>query len=242
MADEGIRPELYPYTIPPPRRPDAATLKRLDPWHVQEFFRVELLLRSKTVIDLYRAKGISPTSHIALLIRFGFGWDVLQGDPHHCLKPRAGPMGAIPGLAIWETDKLAQVAAFLNVLLQEMRESEKQGLVKALRARFIGLWVDPALPPETVLRALGPELRRRHKPSEATPRRRKWRKFDVSTWLDYLACHDLRITEGLTYGQIAQRVYGDGGAKPRDLAEKAVARVQRYIRAAERNEWPPKQR
>ena len=103
MAEHGIKRRPYPYRISPVDCPDGATLKRLDPWQVQEFFRVELLLRSQSVMDLYKSEEISPTSSIRLLFQYGFGWDVLQGEPHHCLTPNAGPMGALAGVSTSST-------------------------------------------------------------------------------------------------------------------------------------------
>ena len=62
---------------------------------------------------------------------------------------------------------------------------------------------------------------------------------DVNVWLQYLRCYDLRHFDGLPFGSIAKQVYPPGGAGPRDRAEKAYARVQRLIEAAEQNNWPP---
>ena len=87
MAEHGIRRRPYPYRISPVDCPDAATLKRLDPWHVQEFFRVELLLRSQPVMDLYRSEETSPTSSMKLLFQYGFGWEVLGGTPYGVRNP-----------------------------------------------------------------------------------------------------------------------------------------------------------
>ena len=51
MSNAGREPKPYPYTIPPATCPSQATMKKLDAWHVQEFFRIELLLRSRIVND-----------------------------------------------------------------------------------------------------------------------------------------------------------------------------------------------
>ena len=199
MAERGIKRRRHPYRIPPVSCPDAATLKRLDPWHVQEFFRVELLLRSQPVMDLYRSEEISPTSSMKLLLQYGFGWEVLGGAPYHCLKPKKGPLGAIPGLTVWNTDTLAQLIEVLQKLSSGMSVSERQEMMARFQERFLCLLADPALPPDTVLKALRPELEARHRRSKATARG-KPRKFDVRTWSDYLACYDLHVT-GLGYGQ-----------------------------------------
>ena len=60
---------------------------------------------------------------------------------------------------------------------------------------------------------------------------------NVQAWLKYFQCYDLRTCQGLAYGQIARQIYGAQHA--RDTAEKAVDRVERLIRAAEQNAWPP---
>ena len=170
-----------------------------------------------------------------LLLQYGFGWEVLGGAPYHCLKPKKGPLGAIPGLTVWNTDTLAQLIEVLQKLSSGMSVSERQEMMARFQERFLCLLADPALPPDTVLKALRPELEARHRRSKATARG-KPRKFDVRTWSDYLACYDLHVT-GLGYGQVAARVYHKKGKNARDLAKKAVRRVQRMIIAAERGSW-----
>ena len=74
MSNAGRGPNPYPYTIPHATCPGPATIKKLDPWHVQEFIRIELLLRSRTVMAMYHPEETalySPGS-LTLILRYGF--------------------------------------------------------------------------------------------------------------------------------------------------------------------------
>ena len=101
MSNAEREPNPYPYTIPPATYPESAIIQTLDPWHVQEFFRIELLLRCRTVMSMYHPEetALQSPGSLTLMLRYGFGWYVLQGAPYHSLKPHAGPLGAIPGLS-----------------------------------------------------------------------------------------------------------------------------------------------
>lgn len=85
MPNPECEPSPYPYTIPPATSRNPATIKNLDPWHVQEFFRIELLLRSRTVMSMYHPEGTALQSpgNLKLMLRYGFGWYVLQGALEH---------------------------------------------------------------------------------------------------------------------------------------------------------------
>lgn len=106
------------------------------------------------------------------------------------------------------------------------------------RTRFFCAFIDPNLPPDLVMKALLPMLKQRHRERQSSPPRQPY-KFNVTTWLDYLACYDLRVVNGLTYGEIAQRVYRKKGSRSRDQAEKGVTRVKAFIELAEHHRWPP---
>ena len=90
----------YPYTIPPVNCPDPKTAKKLDPWSVQEFFRIEFLLRSPTVMELFRTQGTNPRSSGQLLLQYEIPWTVLDGAHHGYLTLRPGQVGPISGLSI----------------------------------------------------------------------------------------------------------------------------------------------
>lgn len=62
--------------------------KQLNRWNVQEFFRIEFLLRSDRVIEIYRREGDTLAGSIELLNTFGFGWDALRGTHHRYLNQK----------------------------------------------------------------------------------------------------------------------------------------------------------
>ena len=239
MLNAGREPKPYPYTIPHATCPGPATMKKLDAWHVQEFFRIELLLRSRTVMAMYHPEetALQSPNNLTLMLRYGFGWYVLQGAPHHCLKPQAGPIGAIPGLSTFSPEELILLLNILKNRSTTLSDTERQVMSEQFRTRFFCAFIDPHLPPELVMKALWPVLNQRHQAESSLPH--KLYKFDIQTWLDYLACYDLRVAQGLTYGEIAECVYQKKGPPPRDQAEKAVARVTKFLEAAEHHTWPP---
>lgn len=240
MPNANREPRPYPYTIPRATYPGLATLKTLDPWHVQEFFRIELLLRSRTVISMYHPEetALQSPSNLTLMLRYGFGWYVLHGAPYHSLQPHTGPMGAIPGLSTFSPEEFTLLLEMLHNLFTTLSDTERQLMAEHFRSRVFCALIDPDLPPALVMKALLPVLNQRHHDRQSSLPRQPY-KFNVTTWLDYLACYDLRVAEGLTYGKIAERVYHRKGPQPRDQAEKAVARVTKFVEAAERHRWPP---
>jgi hypothetical protein len=147
-------------------------------------------------------------------------------------------MGAIPGLSCFSPEEFTLLLQILQKLSTTLSDTERQVMHEHFRTRFFGAFIDPNLPPDLVMKALLPVLNQRHRKMESSLPTPLY-KFNVTTWLDYLACYDLRVAEGLTYGNIAARVYQKKGLHPRDQAEKAVARVTKFLEAAERHTWPP---
>jgi hypothetical protein len=238
MPDADSQQSRYPFAIPPVHYPDNDNASKLNVWNVQEFFRIELLLRSKTVQTIYRMGATGPESNVVLGLTYGFTWDVLQGSHHRYLRVSSGPADTIPGLSVMTFQKLASMLETLGQFRSKLPDEFRTQVVKNMHARFLGLLIDPAIPPDTVLSAIRPTVEERHKTSNPS-RVKKPYPFDVPTWLGYLSCYDLRIAQGLTFGQIAKHVYQRSGAKPRDRAEKAVRRTQRFIHLAESMNWPP---
>ena len=80
MSNAGREPKPYPYTIPHATCPNPATMKKLDAWHVQEFFRIELLLRSRIVMEMYQPEdtALDSPGSLTLMLRYGFGWCVTR--------------------------------------------------------------------------------------------------------------------------------------------------------------------
>ena len=238
MPHADSQPSPYPFAIPPVHRPDDDDASPLHVWDVQEFFRIELLLRSTTVQTIYRVGATGPESTVILGLMYGFTWDVLQGSHHRYLRAPSGPTDTIPGLSVMTFKKFADTLDTLHTFLSRLPNEFGIQLVKNVHDRFLGLWIDPAIPPDTVLSAIRPAVEERHKTSSASLVKKSY-PFDVATWLGYLSCYDLRMTQGFTFGQIAKHVYQQSGAKPRDRAEKAVRRTYRFIQFAESLNWPP---
>jgi len=240
MSNAERKPSPYPYTIPRATYPNLAIIKTLDPWHVLEFFHIELLLRSRTVMSMYHPEetALQSPGNLTLMLRYGFGWYVLQGAPYHSLKPHTGPMGAIPGLSTFSPEEFTLVLQMLQIFFKALSDTERQVMGEHFRTRFFCAFIDPNLPPDLVMKALLPVFHQRHHERQSS---RWWPpyKINITTWLDYLACYDLRVAEGLTYGKIAERVYQKKGSRSRDQAEKAVTRVTAFIELAEHHRWPP---
>jgi len=87
-----VKAQPYPYVIPSIEYLKEWDLKHLKPWDVQEFFRVEALLRSPKVAKLYKETYTPPkpkeNRHLrtdSLFINYQVwpGWSVLKGKAHH---------------------------------------------------------------------------------------------------------------------------------------------------------------
>ena len=76
------RKKPYPFTIPKIDRPPPEILNQLDPWAILEFFRVEALLRSKKIHQIYR-DGLGS---FIMEETYGFCFEeVLEEPGHHTL-------------------------------------------------------------------------------------------------------------------------------------------------------------
>jgi len=128
--------------------------------------------------------------------------------------------------------------------------------------RYLWVRIDTAYPPTRILKELKKELEKRHKtitvpsaefgnrvlvtksstwaifqphhPSENPPR------LGLKTWMDYFKCYDLHQAEGIPYGQIANKLYGD--SKKAYQAKKGYLRVGKLIQHAVSQNWPPPSR
>ena len=228
----------YPYSILTVKCLNPEELKKVDLWSIQEFFRIEFLLRSKSVMSLYRTHGATPECSVLLLLEFGFPWTVLQGSHHDFLTLRPGQTRPIPGVSIFNFKGLYQSFMVLSKFLSTQTEEQKCQVLERFDQRFLALICDPTISPSLIQEAITPILEDRYQ-SVGQPAQRRPLRFDVPTWLKYLACYDLRLVEGRTYGEIAASVYAETGPNPRDRSEKAVARVSKMIAAAAQHQWPP---
>jgi hypothetical protein len=238
MLTTSIEPDPYPYDISAVRLdPDADVTKNLNPWAVQEFFRIEAWLRSKTVMALYRTEGRSMTSDLKLLMKCRFNWNVLEGSHHRYLEATNSRETVVPGIWVLSAERLMWLAGALSSLAEDETSNLKRQVFQWVQDDVYWLCVDPALPPEVALKVIRPILAQHYKPSRVELKEPQ--QFDLPTWLNYFRCYDLRIRDGRSYDQIGHTMYpAEAGDGQRDHAKKAVMKVGGLIQSVERNEWP----
>jgi hypothetical protein len=232
----------YPYKILAPEV-DEKTLSNISLWDALEFFRIEALLRSEVVQSLYKKNATGGT----LNDRYGITWDVLDGDHHALLRSSTREKAGIVDLSKWERIPTGSALQVISPIRDDP-------------SRFLRLQLDCAVPPTTMIKALWPLLVERHRRVKVdlendgpvlglrNPRKRPPIR-DVAAWLTYLKCYDLRQCSGLTFGKIAQQVFGPtvGRGAPAaktkrtryDQAERGYKAVKLLIRRAAANQWPP---
>ena len=239
MLKSAIEPDPYPYEIPAVIvNPEAEVTKNLNPWAVQEFFRIEAWLRSKIVMDLYRTEGRTTESDVKLMVKCRFNWNVLEGSHHRYLEATSGRDTVVPGIWVLTAKDLMWLAGALSSFAEDQSSTLKQQFFQWVHDEVYWLCVDPALPPEVALKVIRPILAQHGKASRTELK--EPRHFDLLTWLAYLRCYDLRVRDGITYDDIGESVYADetGQAKG-DQAKKAVMKMRSLIESVERNDWPP---
>ena len=240
----------YPYPLPPlPHswRPTSTELKQLDAWNVQEFFRIEALLRCDAVLDIYQAEK-SVTDSVLLTVMRKYEFDMrqaLDGWHDRYLAPWD-----------WRTDEERPIRASHRLRVRPYAELDDpymidilERIVRARRGRttddlgdiperFICLMIDRSLHPDVIINELQTVL------ALLQGRRARIKfpyQFKVPTWLKYLDCYDSwRQNKALSFGDIAGKVYGTKTPKNYERAEMAVKRVRQLIEQAKSNHWPPK--
>lgn len=208
----------YPHPLLPLPALDMAMIKLLDPWNVWEVFRVEALLRSETVMQLFIARPIgSPDESKELFSRYGIGWNVLQGSHHHYLEAERQPSGIVD-----LRQKMGPVLIGNWMHWKEFR--------LPLAPHRLYLEIDSTVPPKTLLKTLGPLLREQHKHWQ-----QKLPQMRYNVWCQYFRCYDHRKRDGWSLGQIGRRVYSEkqDTAQAIDLAKKAIGSVTRLIKRVE---------
>jgi len=269
MAPQPVLTKTYPYNIPPSFCPPPDVLKKADPWYVLEFLRIEALLRSDDVCQLYKdtfaqwndENQFSDT----MFIEHGvfWGWHILDAAHHAYLVPAA--MEELDRLSgrLHDDAGISDLQAFFRNRIKMGFPFKEDAVMVCERMvnddpRYIWIRIDAAQAPHSVLAALEEKLKRLHKTVEIPVRQAtigilKESRFvevphhprkpppirDLPSWLKYFMCYDLRTINGLTYGQIAQRVYQTKGKNASDQVRKAVARVDQLISYATSGPWPP---
>ena len=162
MPDQGSIPKPYPYRIPLAKCPDPAAIKKLDQWNVQEFIRIELLLRSQTVMELYNIEGSGSPNTVKLIREFGFRWNVLEGAHHNYLLASIAPINALPGFTVLTPEELLRSVDVLDTLVPTGSDTEKKEIIGRFFDRVLCLLIDPNLPPKKVLSVLRLVLEKRY--------------------------------------------------------------------------------
>ena len=227
-------PASPPYTIPPVLPPDPATLKQVDSANILEFFRVEALLRSATVMALYEKaykrdsaeKIDSADKSMELWARYWITWDVLKGIHYrylHLEQQRARGSTLGPRLGPGITDILS------------LFDGSETGAQPSPRCLYVE--IDTTVRPKIILDTLGKLLQQRYKNwKEKPPVMRK-----VEVWFKYFECYDLLAADPqLSYGDIAKHVFNSNTPNNYERVEKAISHVRKLIDAAEQNHWPPR--
>jgi len=234
----------------------------MDSWYFLHYFQNEALRRCATVHRLYKKNRHDDK---ALFLKYGVTWkfmvdscpsfdDFIAEHEFHfsqvcCFYDMNEFLKGVVKNEFWKelikNDFLKLGESILN--------SDRNSLFLLIDVRFR---------PKTIINRLEPILKSRYQEISKNPTLHKnprdpdagnplqsfsdpfpWHPVikspikDLKAWLKYLQCYDLRRCEGLAYGEIAKRIYGN--IKKRDNAETAFSRVQRLIDCAEKNEWPP---
>ena len=224
MPSKRIKRKSYPYPILRALAPDPEQHYKLHPSNVVEFFRIEALLRSDEVMELYRTRmtnsGVSP----AIITAYGFDWHVLRGTHHRYLHPESQCVkGASLGRSVGPG--VTDISGWLG-------GDEVSGVPSPF---CLYLEIDTTIPPKKILDVLKPLLHERHEQSgDSSPR------IDVHVWLGYFQCYDHFVCDAWSYGQIGRHVYPEKDQEhATDLAKKAVAGVDDLIQSAVQKQWPP---
>lgn len=249
QSTKSVKPPPYPYEIPPIEYLKARNPKKLIPWMVQEFIRIEALLRSPKVMKLYTQtfgntkKGDQTTDTLYRHYRVIQGWKVLKGHHHQLLCEKGPPSKG-------EKDQPYSNMGITD-LKTKLRLSEEEGDVFwwELQEEILSgdhtnvvLEIDISHPIPDIIRALRKMIAEQKTQVKKIPD--VWGHFiniinlDKNTWIDYFHCYDLRQCEGKTFGQIAGKVYGDA-TKKYENAETAYKRVNKLIHYAQTHAWPP---
>jgi len=254
-AKPTVKAQPYPYEIPSIEYLKERDPKIIHPWLVQEFIRIEALLRSSKVMKLYTQtfastkKGDLTTDTLYRDYSVIQGWEVLEGQHHPFRNEKTAPSHVEknqPYSHVGITDLKAKIRLsktkpeeydlFWCELQDEVLSGDYTNLV---------LEIDVSYPIPNIIRALRKLIAEQKAQAKKTPD--VWGHFihfihfiklNFQTWIDYFRCYDLRRCEGKTFGQIAGKVYGDA-TKKYENAETAYKRVSKLIHYTETNTWPP---
>jgi hypothetical protein len=237
----------YPYTIKPVQIP-AGGQSKCDPAAVLEWLRIECLLRSPTVRQLYKErprhvlpmytttttktgrkyrKKPTPQSiefqggELEELYGIQYGWHILEGHHHELLGNINIDAGAVVDLQVLTKLKPATVQVEEYLLLGD--------------PRFLCLRFNVTVP----FYVLQAELKRQYDARQtALPPTAEKVKINLKTWLAYLRWHDWHTINNLSAGQIAKKEEGHGLTFSQVRIERALKKVGDMIKRAEEARQP----
>ena len=235
------KPKKYPYPILPVALPDTETIKRIRPYLLWEFLKVQALYRSEKVQELYmqgKQKGAP-----LLRERFALNWN--DFNPPGFLFPKGEVLN--PKVIDWDFHQtgildLAKFKKDSPDLWDDGRwlnEAVFPAASPLLAIQFHGF-----VPTETIIKHLRPILEQRDM-SPTKDDKRLWKQFRFieatvpKTYLDYLRSYDLYHCQQLDPREIGRRIYPTH-KKPTIMARTALKRAKIIIQQAEKWKWPPK--
>jgi len=77
MTNQTRQRDPYPYPLPELSPLEPETVENVNPWALLEVLRIEALLRSKTVMELFRSEGPTLGSGVKLMLRYRVNWSIL---------------------------------------------------------------------------------------------------------------------------------------------------------------------
>jgi hypothetical protein len=254
MAKRAVRiAQRYPYRIHQAELPEHTELMSSS-WNWLEFMRIEALLRSPVIHEMY----LSRRNDGELYKKYGFTWSILNGSHHELLTRPDRRITDVDDIVLDPDDKELwnrTGVSKLNVAALMREPSANYG------SDFACLVVDLTRDPKTLKRGVETWLRQQNRKckryglvSVSWSRTIEGERIDtefrqpfdidrpspirrLSVWLESLRCYDMRHCEKKTFGEIAHEIYER--KLDRDKAEKGFNRIRELIAAAEQNKWPP---
>jgi|SRR5215472_3749139 len=236
---------VYPYRIKAVQIPAGNQLK-CTPAALLEWIRIECLLRSETVQELYgnrpryvrtmhetdATEGKQPRRKRTRLMGeelagppywVRYGWHVLRGAHHALLKaPANDECEAVVDLQALAKQKPAYVP-FEDYLLRD-------------NPRYLCLRFNVTVP----FRDLQAELKRLYQQRQATlPKIPKGLRVTLKTWVNYLRWHDWHTINSLSAQQIANKEHARGSQFSTVRIERGISKAEKLIECAEQLQWPP---
>jgi hypothetical protein len=228
---------------------------------VNLYFQIEALLRSDEAAHAYRR---SRKAFLSFFREYGFNGDPLAGEHHVLMRAdndpkdphveddlvRAGfirnPITGSAEVDILDLETLIHLGP--SGWWPKGGGRELLHNLQSPRPRFIHVRLDVSKTPTALIDALRPFLKAKHdqfmqSPAQEPPEQRYRQNMnpafrDVEAWIKYFQCYDILRRDQLSYVRIARKIYG--ARCPQDQAKKAIGRVERVIKDAVANNWPPR--